>query len=156
MLKFMKSVKKTVPGILQVDPVNQVSLQKNSIISKFNFGSRPAVWKTSQVSQTVPGRALTLRQIAERFASGLQMIDEKIALYDEGRVVIKGFEKLDLTERQEIIENARASILKIQNERQAAIKARQDEEFAARVEKSVQDEIAKREKPPVQAALVVN
>ena len=45
-------------------------------------------------SLTVPGRTMTLRQIADRFASGLQITDQKVALYDEGKTVIKGFESL--------------------------------------------------------------
>jgi len=112
------------------------------IISKHSFKFYKPVWKSSKKSLTIPGRTLTLRQIADRFANGLNAIDEKVALYDDGRVVIKDFEKLDLTERMEIVQASEERMRQIIHDRQLSAKTKRDAEFAKLVEKAVADKLA--------------
>lgn len=113
---------------------------------KSKFDKIKPVWRTKQKTLTFPNRTLTLRQISDRFANGLSAIDEKVALYDDGKVVIKNFEKLDLTERMEIVRDAEERMRMIIHERQTQAKAKKDQEFAMLVQKRVDDEIAKRER----------
>lgn len=103
--------------------------------SKFDV-IRP-VWTTKEKSLTFPNRALTLRQIADRFASGLNTLDEKIALYDDGKVIIKDFNKLDLTERMEIVRDAETRMQQIIHDRQVAAKAKKEHEFTTLVQSEV-------------------
>lgn len=73
-----------------------VSMKQSPIISKHSFVGYKPKWTTSKKSLTIPNRTLTLREIADRFANGLSIIDEKVALYDDGVTIIKGFENSTL------------------------------------------------------------
>ena len=137
------SVKKVIPGTLVLEPG-----VKHHIKSKYGWINHTSSWKTKNKSLTIPGRTLTLRQISERFANGMSTIDEKIALYDDGVVVIKDFEKLDLTVRQEIIAEARAQIQENLNRKQLAAKQKQEKEFSELVEKKVAERVNQMAKPP--------
>lgn len=116
-----------------------VIIEPHGLKSKMDFhGSQvKRGWKTAQKSKTVPNRTLSLRQIADRFAAGLNTIDEKIALYDDGQVIIKNFQQLDLTERYEIVKNAEDIIRKKQHALQLAKKEKHQQEYSAEVQKQV-------------------
>lgn len=117
-------------------------MKKVSIVSKFGWKGHLPVWKTDSPSLTVPNRTLSLRQIADRFASGLTTIDEKVAMYDEGRVVIKDFEKLDLTERMEIVRDAEERMREVIHKQQLAAKEKQQHALSLIVQKEVDRRMA--------------
>lgn len=130
--KVSKTIESS-PGSMEFE-----TIKETDIVSKHNFftGSRPG-WKTKQKSLTFPGRTLTLRQIADRFANGLNNPDEKIALYDNDRVVIKDFNKLDLTERMEIVKDAEEKFRELMNKRQVEQKKKRETAFTDEIQKQV-------------------
>ncbi|WNK13550.1 MAG: hypothetical protein [Microvirus sp.] len=108
---------------------NVVQMTRSTIKSKFDFVGYKAVWTTNQKSLTVPNRTLTLRQISERFAAGLTTNDEHVALYDEINPVIKGFNKLDITERMEIVQQAEAQMRAKLHARQLELRTKQTQKL---------------------------
>lgn len=110
------------------------------IISKHSFkdGKNVKGRKYKGKTLTVPNRVMSLRKLAERFASGLDdTLDHKIALYDEGRTVIKDFERLDLVERQEIVKDAMRQLQELKNKKQLMIQESNKGKLAALVQAEV-------------------
>lgn len=74
-------------------------------------------------SLTVPDQSLSVKQILDRYARGLPLGGMKVPVYD-GEEDVPDFNKLDLAERQELLEqtkqsitNIKASLLKDQEEK---------------------------------------
>lgn len=94
-------------------------------------------WTTKQKSLTVPDQAMTVREIANRFASGMLTLNERIALYDDGKEIIKDFDKLDLVDKQKIVEHVRTQIQNKREEMQKIARQKHDENFKALVEAEI-------------------
>lgn len=60
-------------------------------------------------SKTVPNQSMKIREILDRFTKGLPISGERVPMYhgEEGIIDRSEFNRLDLTEQQEILEQAR-------------------------------------------------
>lgn len=143
--KLSEKVAKSTAKELDLAIMLNEELPVRRLKSKWDFVGYKPVWTTNQKSRTIPNRTLSLRQIADRYANGLTTLDEKVGLYDEGRTVIKDFNKLDLTERMEIVRNAEAEMRKIIHARQVKQKEVHEKRFSEILQASVDAEIKKRE-----------
>lgn len=78
------------------------------------------------VSLTVPDQTMTVREILERFAKGLPIGAGKVPLYDEDDE-LPDPRYLDLTERQELTEQAKQEIARVVSRRKAKVSSEKGE-----------------------------
>lgn len=92
-------------------------------------------------SETVPDQALTVQEIMDKYARGLQFdLRSKVPIY-EGDDDIPDFKNMDLSEIQTFAEDYRVAQAKVRQARQDQIN-RETEEL---IEKSIQERLAKRQ-----------
>lgn len=70
----------------------------------------------NQPSETVPDQAMSIHEIMRRFASGLPLGGQRVELYEGEDHILEGInpKTLDLSEIQEITENAKEELYAIQ------------------------------------------
>lgn len=80
---------------------------KNSLNAQ-EFAKRYEV--PDKVSMTIPDQTLSIRDIMRRFAAGLPIDGEKVPIYDGEDSDMPDLKNMDLAERQEYIETAKAEL----------------------------------------------
>lgn len=75
-------------------------------------------------SKTIPDQSLSVQQIMERYARGLPLDGVRVPVYLGDEIEFPEMERLDLTERQQLIAEARERTKLIQEELQNQEKAR--------------------------------
>ena len=91
-------------------------------------------------SMTIPDEAMTIAEIVRRYASGLPLTGGKVPMYEE-EGDMPDLSKLDLAERQIIIEEAQEEIKAISDR----VNKRKQEAAEYRMEKLIKERLAKKE-----------
>lgn len=94
---------------------------------KTHFNSIPEPGETIPgASMTIPDQALSIGEIMRRFASGLPLGGQRVPVYDDGDDMFDGVNPatLDISEKQQIIENYKEELLEIKER----VKKRKKEE----------------------------
>lgn len=153
----MQKIKKVM--FAEIDEAGKVikeeTLSSPIPVVRNHFNSRFFMkrWEVNNLpSLTVPDQAMTVQELLARFASGLPLSGGKVPQYD-GEEEMTDLDRLDLAERQSILEAAREEIREI-NERvtkrkQDAQQKRLDDMVNARIkaqeDKKAQYEALKKE-----------
>ena len=98
---------------------------------KTHYGNTPTLGEiNTKPSQTIPEQSYSVKEIMTRFAQGLGWTGPKVPVYDNGEDPMEGInlENLDLSERQEILQQVtdRISVL-----RQEMAEAQKPKKFKA-------------------------
>lgn len=91
-------------------------------------------------SLTVPDDSMSIREIVRRFASGLPVHGGRVGFYDEGDPM-PDISKMDLADKQEVIENAKSELEEI-NQR---LTAHKDARNKAKIRKEYEEEQRQKE-----------
>lgn len=78
----------------------------------------PVLEKNTMPSKTIPDQVMSLKEILQRFASGLPVDGGKVPMYYGEEFEMPNIDKMDLAERHEWIAQNREAILQMQRELQ--------------------------------------
>lgn len=83
---------------------------------KNHFNSIPDQGKSIKgPSKTIPDQSMTISEIMRRFASGLPVEGAKVSVYDGEDELLPDMAKLDLADRQELLEQTRDNVKSLQS-----------------------------------------
>lgn len=71
--------------------------------------------KNSLPSKTIPDQTMSVQEIMDRFARGLPLDGAKVALYHEEGEDVPDLERMDLSEKHELLEAARREVQEQRN-----------------------------------------
>lgn len=82
---------------------------------KNHFNSIPDQGKSIKgPSKTIPDQSMTISEIMRRFASGLPVEGAKVSVYDGEDELLPDMAKMDLADRQELLEQTRDQVRRLQ------------------------------------------
>lgn len=106
--------------------------------TQYNRSLFPGVYEVNkQPSMTIPDQSMSVKTILDRFARGLPLGGSRVPVYDGEDDDMPDMARLDLAERQEIIENAKEELVELQKKvlknkelREAAVKEKAEKAAA--------------------------
>lgn len=108
---------------------------------KTHYGNTPSLGEINTApSQTIPNQSFSVREIMTRYAQNLGWNGPKIPVYDNGEDPLGGIdlERLDLTERAEILEQVTERIKVLRHEMAEAQKPKRLKAPQATIETSTE------------------
>lgn len=101
--------------------------------------------KNNKPSVTIPDQSMTVKEIMSRFARGLSVTGNKVPVYNGEDDDMPDLSRLDLVERQEVLEQVEQEVKDIKariNETQAKKKAKfKEQEIEFEVEKRLKNKL---------------